>query len=127
MKKKNCRCDYTDDRNRRLRKEFEARLGGRAKTLDSIFNTLSNIEAPRFYISEERAYSLVRQKLNNGAWHSHILPSRKEMIQEIFSRVMNKVQSENISLKDAVYQVVNSPAPTFYLNARSIRTILYTA
>lgn len=126
MKKKNCNCEYLVSRNSELRREFINRLGGNWKNINEIFMELSSMPASRFYISEERAYALLKVKIRRGKWHPDILPRCREMMEEIYRRVNTLMDSDSsLSLKDAVFDVVNSPAPGFYLSPRSIRTILY--
>lgn len=123
------RCDYIQSRNSNLRREFLARLGQNGMTLDRIYKALSSdTPADRFYISEERAYRLLRFGIRNASPHPHgnPLPQKLRMLAEIRRRVNALMEADpGLSLRDAVFEVVNSPAPAFYLTPSSIKTILF--
>ena len=130
MKKKNSKCDYTQHRNEKLMAEFKARIGcGDGSTIDSIFPLIArDAKAPRFYINEDRAYSLIRNFKKSGRWPDNMTANKRRMICDILERVERTMAfRRNITLKDAVYEVVNSEAPSFYLTPRSIRTMLYAS
>lgn len=118
--------DYLPQRNRNLRKEFYNLLG-KADCVSDIFQLLTVVPAERFYISEERAYLLLLYKRKgNEQWDRKMLPNRRRMIIEIDKRVDAYLASHpGVSLRRAVAEVVNSPAPSFFLDAKSIRTIFY--
>ena len=125
--KRKTACDYTQQRNRDLRNRFIEQLGKSGRTIKEVFATLTTAPAERFYISEERAYILVLEKRRKGdGWGEGMLPTRKRMIEEIDRRVRLLMEREpGMTFKDAIFEVVNSPAPCFYLTRRSIRTLLY--
>lgn len=145
MKKQGNLCDYVATRNQNLRREYFARLGRNGLTPAAAIAALVNARADRFYISEERAYQLLRKEavsLKRGAPENTTpgtvpddsapvpddkrLPTRLRMLGEIRLRVEALMERRpDLSLRDAVFEVVNSPAPEFYLTPRSIRTILY--
>ena len=128
MKKKNCKCEYIDSRNARLRAEYLSRLGTEVTNTTELFKILAKLPAPRFYINEDRAYVIIKKRMRTGSWGNDMLPTRLKMIKEIARRVVVEMESNYaLSLKHAVCKVVNSPAPLFYLSARSIRTIVYKA
>lgn len=132
MKKKGSRSDFMESRNENLRREFFARLGRNGRTLNQLFDDLSHIGADRFYISEERALRLIREletieSSGNNMKTKRRVATRTRMVAEIRRRAYAMMQATpGLSLKDAVFEVVNSPAPAFYLTPGSIRTILYT-
>ena len=123
-----CKSEFIDSRNENLRREFLERLGKNGRSLGDIFKDIaSSAPADRFYISEERAQRVVGE-LNHprdraGGRKRH---PRLEMAEELQRRV-NALRQTNprMSLREAVFQVVNSPAPAFYLSPNTIRTILY--
>lgn len=120
MKKKNCVSDYILSRNLNLRREFISRLGRDSLGVEQVIAGLArNARADRFYVSEDRAYLM----LKNG----HVSASaRRGMFRDIKNGVDELLKAyPSMSLKDAVYTVVNSPAPSFYLSASTIRTIIY--
>lgn len=139
MKKKGSKCDYIEERNRNLKREFLARLGKNGKCITQVIADLTLAPADRFYISEERAVRAVRSMRGEGAVRVavgvrgvegaggvRVNPRKRAMMGEIMRRVEGlMVRNPDLDLRDAVYEVVNSPAQAFYLTMGSIRTILY--
>ena len=126
MRKKGNVCDYVAQRNHELAVSFR-RLVREAfiLDLDEIFRKVSRSPASRFFLSEARAFELVRRYESTGEWDVRSR-TRREMLTEIYSRVMRlREKTPAMSLEDAVYEAVNQPAPCFYLTPRSCRTILY--
>lgn len=126
MKKKGSVCDYSRERNDALVKSFRRCLS-RAKVIDlpAIFREVSESPAERFYVSEMRAAVVIRRHLKDGVW---IVKGKErlEMFQEIENRVLFLIsEGKGLSLADAVFEAVNSPAPRFYLTPRSCRTLIY--
>lgn len=124
MKKKGAKCDYIEGRNANVRREFMKRLGKDGRQISEIFEEISReATADRFYISEERILRLLKhpEELTDKT-----LRTRKEMVEEIRRRVDALMKAfPAMKLPEAVYRVVNSPAPAFYLTPGSIRTIIY--
>ena len=126
MKKRNSFCDYIKSRNDSLYREFVGLLGSKGSSLQSVFEMLAQVPAPRFFISEDRAFNLIKRFFATGKWPRTTLLTRRAMLSEIATRVrVLQAFDSSLSLKDAVFRAVNSPAPSFYLTPRSIRTILY--
>lgn len=124
--KKNC-CEFISERNENLRREFYLRVFPGYPGVLALFEDIARIPAPRFYISEERAISLLcRKKRLGDSWGRGMVPSRRAMIDEIDRRVrILRSFNPGLTLKEAVFRVVNSPAPSFYLTPNSIRSIIY--
>lgn len=126
MKKKGNGCDYLKSRNENLQREFFARLGRNGRTVKQAMADISRAGADRFYISEERAYSEVKKLIDKEGLLHDRLPNRLAMLREIQRRTAAlMVERPDLSLRDAVFEVVNSPAPSFYLTPGSIRHLLY--
>ncbi|MCH5217332.1 MAG: hypothetical protein J1F07_02070 [Muribaculaceae bacterium] len=126
MKKKNSRCDYTDERNEALCRAFRNKLAQQHHATE-IFAEVANSPARRFYINEDRAYALLKRKRETGEWAPGMSPTRRRMLNAIEERVVRLETAEpGISLIDAVYRVVNSPAPGFFLTPGSVKTTIYT-
>lgn len=124
MKKKKSNCDYTQLRNSLLIRAFYARLGRDGKKINEIISELSALPAPRFFISEERAYALL---CTPGVESDARRLSRSViMIKEIKARVDCLRRADpSLSLKQAVSDVIYSPAPSFFLTPSSIKSIIY--
>ncbi len=126
MKKFGNKCDYTESKNRELVKLFRAAVrNARIIDLDRIFAEVAASAASRFYISEERVLLLIRQYRESGQWSVRSL-QRRQMLAEIERRVSRMMAADAaLTLADAVAQVVNAPAPSFYLTPRTCRTLIY--
>ena len=127
MKKKHCCCEYVRQRNLNLRREVIARIGTR-RSLADIFSEVSASRAERFYISEERALLLIKRKMKTGSWDPDMFPMRRRMMEVIEEKVAELRRVDpGMSLREAVFEVVNSPAPSFFLTPGSVRVIFYSS
>ena len=128
MKKKNSVCEFVSSRNEILRRMFLSRVGENGGLVENVFQEMVKMPAPRFYISEERAYLLLllRRKKSRRIDCGKMVPSRIRMIEEIERRVEElRRRKPRLSFKSAVFEVVNSPAPAFYLTQKTMQTIVY--
>lgn len=90
----------------------------------------AHCEASRFWVSEERATVVIAAMIANK--NVSYLPygdnrQRKEMFDEIFKRVIDMFADRKkpaVSIRDIVEEVVNQPAPSFYLSERTIKDIV---
>lgn len=139
MRKNGSVCEFTDDRNDEMRKMFRRRLmTWEDPCVKSLFGEIARMQASRFFVSEMRVEKVLRYHLMRGVWpvKSEL---RRRMFAEIEERVMKKLSSDSglpiaecrkmkwepEIFRDAIFEVVNSPAPSFYLTARTCRTLLY--
>ena len=81
--------------------------------------------APRFWISEERALRVVRTALRTGQ-----LPPLRTGVRNMYTDLLNTVHrlldtTPDLTLTDAVYRAVNSPAPNFYYSPEYARCLIY--
>ena len=81
--------------------------------------------APRFWISEERALRVVRAALRTGQ-----LPPLRTAVRRMYTDLLAVVRpllgtSPGLTLTDAVYRAVNSPAPNFYYSPEYARCLIY--
>lgn len=126
MKTSKGRCDYTESRDKELRRAFIERLGKNGKMIKEVMAEMVDVPAPRFYINEERAYTYVRHLRRSGCPDEIRSPTLRRMLAVIVRRVdILMAFRPELSLREAVYEVVNSPAPSFFLSPLSIRTMLY--
>lgn len=126
MKKKNSHCDYIGMRDADLRSVFIERMGRKGLTLSRLFDEVACAPARRFYISEERAQRLLLEKRRTGRWPHGMIPLRRRMMNLIEERVNYLMALDpTLKLKDAVFDTVNSPAPSFFLTPLTIRTLFY--
>lgn len=91
------------------------------------FQKVVNHPCSRFWVSEERSLAVVSRwmKVGDRAFDG-MRQSKMEMFREICIRV-EKIMKEvdGILLQDAVFRVVNGPAPKFYMSPGYARNIVY--
>lgn len=126
MKKKGSVVEFKEQRNDELLRAFRAQLSNLGELpLTELFERASHTPASRFWVSERRAMMVISKMLKGDTLDS-MNPKRREMFQEIFRRVKRILEAEpGISLIEASFRVVNSPAPEFYLTPQSARTMIY--
>ena len=127
MKNKKSKSDYIGTRNEELRARLIERMGRYPGRLDLLWEEIATLPAGRFYISEERAARLLSHRRRTGSWPRGIKPHRCLMLEEIWRRVeLARRRNPEKSLSDIVFEVVNSPAPSLYITAGSMRAIMST-
>lgn len=90
---------------------------------ENVYRTLAESPASRFWVSEQRALEAVRAILSGHRPCTSRL--RKEMYETIKERALHLYGSHEVStLEEAVAEVVNSPAPKFYITPISAMTIV---
>lgn len=126
MKKKGSVADFTPQRNDELLKAFRNQmymLG--SLPIAELFNRAAMSPASRFWVSEHRALVVISRMLK-GDRILTMNPKKREMFFEIFHRVSRILEDEpGLTLTEAVFRAVNSPAPQFYLTPKSARTMIY--
>lgn len=120
MKHRGCLLEYTDERNRELMKAFRHCLAQKDVTLcPDIWERVANMPSSRFWVSEERAATVIGMMLN-GKPLPRMRPNKMEMFEEICRRVEAlRQQKPAASLFELVCTVVRQPAPKFYLTPRT--------
>ena len=90
-----------------------------------ILEKVANAPTSRFWVSEERAATVIALMLA-GRPIPKMRPNKQEMFNEIYHRfILLRTQFPKRPFNDLVVQVVNSPAPRFYLTPRSLGEIIY--
>lgn len=88
--------------------------------LRDIGEKIVNSPSPRFWVSEERAAAVVSAMMRGKPVLQSMRPSKREMFIEIHRRVIElKKKNPSWSLGRLVFDVVNSPAPKFYMEPSS--------
>lgn len=128
MKKKGSVCEFNEDRDKELLKVYRRELRNMQWTrLSEVFQAVANSAASRFYVSEIRAQSVIRHRLRTGNFPV-LAGKRLEMFEEIWRRYCEmRTLHPDLSDADIIYDVVNSPAPSFYLTTGTIRVKIYEA
>lgn len=91
--------------------------------LDEVCAKVSASPSPRFWVSEERAAEVVGRMMRGGKVDCK-KPMRRAMFEEIYRRCMRELR-KGYDFKDAIFRVVNSPAPSFYYEPKSVKIILW--
>lgn len=94
--------------------------------MSDIATNIVNSPAQRFYVSEERAAIVVSAMYQGRKLPANMNSNKLEMFSEIFQRVLSlRKLNPAMSIFEAVCNVVNSPAPKFYMQPRSAIDIIY--
>ena len=125
MKYKDSRCDFKEERDADILRAYrEILTTGDNITLSEIEEKLSQSPSCRFWVSEDRAYIVILDLLK-GKPLDNMIPTRKEMYQEIFRRFqIHKSNEPYLSNMDIIKRVCAEKAPSFYLTPQSIHVIL---
>ena len=99
-------------------------MNSRGVALRELYGLSAKRGCSRFWVSEERAYEVVR-RLRRGESFPDLTESRRRMYAEIAERVDAIMKRDpEMPLLHAVRQVVNGPAPEFYLTAETVKTLV---
>lgn len=94
--------------------------------ISEISSELVNMPCSRFWVSEERAMVVVAALIKGKPVLNSMRPTKREMFVEIYNRVLAlKKQYPDTPLLELVVNVVNSPAPKFYMTPRSAMETIY--
>jgi hypothetical protein len=95
--------------------------------LPQVLTRVVNMPSKRFWVSAERA-AVVVSMMMRGKELPRMLPTKREMFEEIYRRVLIlKEKNPHMSLFELSLQVVQEPAPKFYLTAGSAKVIIHRA
>lgn len=125
MKKQGSTFSLETERNNDLLKAFRA-LFPQSDTTDlSFYQQVADMPSKRFWVTEERA-TLVILAMHKGTSFKNMLDTKCEMYQEIYRRFLElRKKSPNLPTSILVGEIVNQPAPKFYMTAKSVREIIY--
>ncbi len=110
---------FTRKRNAALLKAYREQITSTGYIrLSEIGERIVNSPSPRFWVSEERAAVVVSAIMRGKPVLDSMRPSKREMFEEIHRRVVAlKEAHPDWQLCQLVSEVVNSPAPKFYMEA----------
>ena len=125
MKKSGSIQEFKEARDRELLASFRHVLAtAQGVPLREMYGMAARRPCSRFWVSEERA-SEVMSRMMQGKDDEKMRPQRRRMYDEIRKRVDRKLREEpGMPLCHAVGEVVNSPAPEFYLTDSSALVII---
>lgn len=118
--------EYEEERNRDLMRVFRrVRAEMKNVPLPEIYRRVVSLPSVRFWVSEERA-AIVVSNIIRGRSLENMRPTKREMYMEIYRRVCElRKRRPHASVYDLVFDVVNSPAPKFYLTPGSAKVIIH--
>lgn len=126
MKKLGSTSDFTEARDKELLRAVRRRvMDPRCKSMTEVYAQAVTEPCSRFWVSERRAAEVISKMLRgvDPDWKS--VPLRRKMYQELCRRVIAwREENPGHPLSDAVFAVVNSQAPEFYLTPESAMVIV---
>lgn len=119
--------EFTRERNADLMRAYRYQIGrARHIRMREIGSAIVNMPASRFWVSEERATIVVSSLLSGRDLPETMRPTKCEMFSEIYRRVLElRKKRPTATIFQLVCEVVNSPAPKFYMLPRSAMDIIY--
>ncbi len=126
MRKHGSGFEYEIERNRDLLRARREALASRDDSM-GIYRQIVSMPSRRFWVSEERAYIVIYRMVKHGADSiRQMQPMKQKMFMEIYRRVCQTMALRpNDSLYKIVFDVVNQPAPEFYLTSGSAKVIIH--
>ena len=119
--------EFTRERNEDLMRAYRQQIRqARHIRMRDIGAAIVNMPSARFWVSEERATIVVSALLSGRDLPENMRPTKCEMFSEIYRRVLKlRRERPKASVFELVCEVVNSPAPKFYMLPRSAMDIIY--
>lgn len=127
MKYHGCILEFTKERNDELMNAFRSAVA-KSKFIDitEISEIVVNTPCSRFWVSEERAKVVIAAMLKGKPILKIMRHTKREMFIEIHKRVLELKKTKPAApLLELVTEVVNSPAPKFYMRPRCAMEIIY--
>ena len=125
MKKIGSVCDYINDRDKELYHRYrEALATAQTIKLDDILLSVIHSRTSRLWLSENRAAEIIKSFIRaDGKFEPN--PKRAEIYNEVWRRYRRlRSKRPNDAFSDIVFDVVNSPADSFYLTIGSAKVII---
>ncbi len=125
MKRKGSTIEHSAQRNQELKSLFNKYFCEGVDTGGlEIYNMIVKSPASRFWVSEDRATDVIG-RMRRGLQIKSMYEERQRMYQEIYSRYLQKsMEQPERPMSHIVFEVVNSPAPEFYLSPRTAGRII---
>lgn len=126
MKAKGSTSDFIVKREAELRAAYRQVLHETTpSSSDDFFRRVSEKGCSRFWVSEERA-AIVMGKMDRGESIDGMKPEKQRMYRELYDSYRRiREKHRHMSVSEATFEAVNSPARRFYLSPATVRTHLY--
>lgn len=96
--------------------------------MPDVYGSIVNMPSRRFWVSDVRAALVVSAMMRKEVDLDSMWPLKKEMYEEIFSRVMRlREEHPGLSTSELCARVVVQPAPKFYLTPGSAKMMVCKA
>ena len=118
--------DFTKQRNTDLLNNLRRVLHSmKYISMPEAFRLVADSPAQRSYVSEERA-TIVISSLISGRNIPKMRKNRHEMFHEILRRyIILRLKFPHKSMLELISEIVNQPAPKFYLTPRTVGEFIY--
>lgn len=126
MKKINAIAEFEAHRRKFLLQNFRSAIAARSLiTIRNAFQTVADAPAPRFWVSEARAATIMGKMLAGEDPTPDMHHEKGEMYRELFSRFLKiRLIHPERSIADIIFDVVNAPAPRSYISWQRVRAII---
>ena len=127
MKYHGCTLEFTAERNKQLIQAFRNALAAHKHIdISRIAQEIVNTPCTRFWVSEERAVTVINAMRKNKPILRAMRPTKREMFREIYTRYLQQHKLQpNTPFKTLIARIINSPAPKFYMQPRCAIEIIY--
>ncbi|MBQ8874693.1 MAG: hypothetical protein IJY60_05240 [Bacteroides sp.] len=129
MKHKGALMEYSQERSDDLMRAYDEYLAScEYISMPEVYNHIVNMPSKRFWVSDIRAALVISAMIRGEANLERMCPSKREMYEEIHSRVivMRKDYPEK-TVSELCAMVVMQPAPKFYLTPGSAKVMVCKA
>lgn len=93
------------------------------KKISELFDIARKMEAPRFYVTFDQARRFVSM-LDRGLELPLTFESKIRMYQELYNRLKKK-RGDKKQCYQFLEEIINSPAPEFYMDAVTFKQVFY--
>lgn len=121
-------CEFAEERNADLLKAYFAYIGScKHVRMPDVFKRVAEMPSSRFWISAPRA-AVVVAAMERGDDISSMRANKREMFAEIYRRYKEMRRSApDLPVAHLVREIVEQPAPKFYLSASSAKILILKA
>lgn len=122
--------DFIIERDNNLLDAYDKALkkfgdSAKYKSRQEIFEEVVNSEAKQFYVSPESAMKII-SKIDRGKGCNIKNPDKRKMYYDIYEIFISfRKEHPCASMKDAIYNIIYSKAPCFYLKKTSMNVIFH--
>lgn len=118
--------DFTRERNNELMRVYREKIAEASIIImPVVFAAVAESPASRFWVSEERA-AIVISAMAAGKPMPRMRSNKREMFGEIYRRYLAmREERPGKSAYELVAEIVNQPAPKFYLTPRTVGEVIY--